>query len=144
MKKQKIYYFHIVGLRSKRLYKSFVLFYPLIVQLHPYGVSLWLKYGTHDSGSVALYPWLVKYMCGRLVVKGWNVSRQGYQPTGFHVCICSVEPEVQDAVDDAQVGRSFATCLSLSYNTFSLLISSKLTMAISVLRLKSNMLNLVQ
>lgn len=83
--KKKIYYFHIVGLRSKRLYKSFVLFYPLIVQLHPYGVSLWLKYGTHDSMSVALYPCLLKYMCGGLTVKCLNVSRQGYQPTSFHV-----------------------------------------------------------
>lgn len=42
----------------------------------------------------------------------------------------SVKPEVQNALDDAQVGRSFATCLHLYYNTFSLLISSKLTMAI--------------
>ncbi len=74
--KQKIYYFHTVGLRSKGLYKSFVLFYPLIVQLHPYGVSLWLKYGSHDSMSVALYPCLVKYMCGCLAVRGQSVLRQ--------------------------------------------------------------------
>lgn len=74
--KQKIYYFHIVGLRSKGLYKSFVLFYPLIVQLHPYGVSLWQKYGSHDSMSVELNPSPVKYMCGYVAVRGQSVLRQ--------------------------------------------------------------------
>lgn len=74
--KQKIYYFHIVGLRSKGLYKSFVLFYPLIKQLHPYGVSLWQKYGSHDSMSVGLNPSLVKYMCGYVAVRGQSVLRQ--------------------------------------------------------------------
>lgn len=77
--KQKIYYFHIVGLRSKGLYKSFVLPYPLIVQLHPYGASLLLKYGSHDSMSVEQYPFLVKYMCGHLALVGQRVSGQfGY------------------------------------------------------------------
>ncbi len=50
--------------------------------------------------------------------------------------ICLIKPDVQDAVEDAQVGRSFATCLHSYNNTFSLLISSKLTMAISVLDIK--------
>lgn len=62
--KQKIYYFHIVGLRSKGLYKSFVLFYPLIVQLHPYGVSLWQKYGSHDSMSVGVSSQIHVWMLG--------------------------------------------------------------------------------
>lgn len=51
---------HTAGLRSKGLYKSFVLSHPLIVRLHPYGASLWRKSGSHDSMSAPL----VRYMCG--------------------------------------------------------------------------------
>lgn len=62
-----------MGLQSKGLYKSFVLFYPLIVHLHPYGVSLWQKYGNHDSLSLGQYP-LVKYMCGYVAVRGHRLE----------------------------------------------------------------------
>lgn len=74
--KTEIYCVHIAGLRSKRLYKSFVLLYPLIVQLHPYGVSVWPKYGSHDSKFVALYACQVKHMCGRSAVRGQSALKQ--------------------------------------------------------------------
>lgn len=61
-------------------------------------------------------------------------DQRGGSESGGH--IRSVKPEAQDAVDDAQVGRSFATCLHCYKNTFSLLISSKLTMSTSVLDIK--------
>lgn len=87
---------------------------------------------------------------GQTVLKQSQICRDQYMKKGAQFLwdyqtgfdrkrgpqICSVKPEAQDAVDDAQVGRSFATCLHLYNNTFSLLISSKLTMAISVSDIK--------
>lgn len=75
VRKQKIYSLPLVELRSKGSRGPFVLsFYPLILQLHPYGVSLWQKYGSHDSLSLGLYPSLLKCMCGYVAVRGQSLK----------------------------------------------------------------------
>lgn len=75
VRKQKIYSLPLVELRSKGSHGPFVLsFYPLILQLHPYGVSLWQKYGSHDSLSLGLYPSLLKCMCGYVAVRGQSLK----------------------------------------------------------------------